>query len=961
MDKRTLIVTLAGLFLSLHVRAEPFEMDRVETENVQVLHFAATQAYIVPHLVRSFENSLAFQKEIFEWEPEGRVVLLLTDFSDYGNAGAGVSPQNGVVMDVAPMSHAFETVVGSERVFANMNHELVHLANLDAWNEQDRKWRRFFGGKPRQTSAHPETILYNYLATPRVNVPRWYSEGAATFMETWMSGGVGRAQGAYDEMVFRAMVRDDAHFYSPLGIVSEGSSIDFQVGVNAYLYGTRFMSYLALAHSPEQVIEWLKRGENSERYYAHQFEQVFGMTLEEAWQDWVDWEHEFQAANLESVRAFPPTPVTPLVPTALGSISKSYYDPEGNRMLGGFRYPGVVAHMGALDLGDGIVERFSDIKGPMLYRVTSTAYDPDAQTLFYTTDAGAFRDLRAIDLATGEDRMLLEDARIGDLAFNRADGSLWGLRHLNGLVTLVRIPPPYDSWNQVHTWPYLQVAFELDVSPDGSLLSASVAEIDGEQYLRVFRTADLLAGRAEPVHEVVFGLAIPEGFVFSPDGRFLFGSSYYTGVSNIFRYDLESEALEAVSNAETGFFRPIPLEDGRLIVFEYTGQGFRPGLIDPQPLEDVGAVRFLGNEIASQHPVVRDWNVVQTLREQDYDSLVIGEDSYRPYRELELGSRYPVLLGYRDEFALGYHFQWHDPAQMHRFGLTASYSWDTPSDESLHVNAEYHGINWYARYWHNYADFYDLFGPTERARKGDAFIFGYEKALIYDVPRRLDFYADAAWYTGLDTLPDNQNRPTFFIDEILTVRSGLEYRDLRQSLGGVDREKGWAWNLEARVDHSTFDTIPKLSGGLDYGLALPWKHSSVWLYSDLGWADGDRLDPLANYYFGGFGNNYVDDGVVKRYREFYSLPGFEIGEIGGREFGKVTAEWNLPPIRFRTRPRIYPHSSLTHDALRRLGGGLRGRRPQRPGVDGVAENLVTASTGAARYGPTPEQGVTTSD
>ena len=60
-----------------------------------------------------------------------------------------------------------------------------------------------------------------------------------------MGGGLGRAQGAYDEMVFRAMVRDNARFYDPLGLESEGTSVDFQVGANDYLYGTRFISYLA--------------------------------------------------------------------------------------------------------------------------------------------------------------------------------------------------------------------------------------------------------------------------------------------------------------------------------------------------------------------------------------------------------------------------------------------------------------------------------------------------------------------------------------------------------------------------------------------------------------------------------------------------------------------------------------------------------------------------------------------
>ena len=89
-----------------------------------------------------------------------------------------------------------------------------------------------------------------------------------------------------------------------------------------------------------------------------------------------------------------------------------------------------------------------------------------------------------------------------------------------------------------------------------------------------------------------------------------------------------------------------------------------------------------------------------------------------------------------------------------------------------------------------------------------------------------------------------------------------------------------------------------LRGGVDVGFALPWKHSSIWLYSYAGWADGNRLDPLTNYYFGGFGNNYVDRGSVKRYREFYAMPGFELNEIGGRNFARTMLEWNLPPLRF---------------------------------------------------------------
>ena len=36
----------------------------------------------------------------------------------------------------------------------------------------------------------------------------------------------------------------------------------------------------------------------------------------------------------------------------------------------------------------------------------------------------------------------------------------------------------------------------------------------------------------------------------------------------------------------------------------------------------------------------------------------------------------------------------------------------------------------------------------------------------------------------------------------------------------------------------------------------------------------------------------------QRYREFQSLPGFEINEIGGRNFAKSVVEWTVPPLRF---------------------------------------------------------------
>ena len=888
---------LAASLVSVPAAAAPFVMDFIETDDFRLLYLDPFQTYLTPHVARTFENSLDFQRRIFDWVPYDKSTLLLIDLADYGNAGAGASPSNGLTIYIAPPSHTLETLPGGERMYSLMNHEMVHVANMDAANSTDLRWRNFFGGKPRQTEQHPESILYNYLTVPRLSSPRWYLEGAASFMETWMAGGVGRAQGAYDEMVFRAMVRDDAHFYSNLGLVSKGVAADFQTGTNAYLYGTRFFSYLAYVYSPQAVVDWLKRGEGSEAYYARQFEKVFGKPLETAWNEWIAWEQEFQHANLGRVREHPLTPVRRLTEHGLGSVSRSYYDADTDSLIGAYQFPGVVAYAGVMSLKDGSGRKLTDIKGPMKYRVTATAYDPGAKTLFYTADNIAFRDLMAVDVASGKVRMLLKDARIGDICFDESDRSLWGLRHLNGYVTLVRIPYPYDSWNQVYTWPYGAEPFELDVATDGSMLSMSVAERDGRSFLRIFSTADFRAGKAEPISQFDFGNAIPEGFVFTRDGRYLYGSSYYTGVSNIFRYEIATGEIEAVSNAETGFFRPIPMADGSLIVQEYTGEGFAPVVIDPKPLEDLSAITFLGADIANKHPIVRDWVVGSPATAPE--PVITRQGKYRPVRELGYDSGYPIIEGYRDSVALGWHMRLADPAQFNKLDIDASYSIDDalPSGEKPHLSLRYSMFNWQFEYWHNDADFYDLFGPTKRSRKGDAFTVQYDKSLIYDDPRRLDLKAGAAYYTGLDTLPGNQNVPSGF-SNLLSGKVELNYTDTRQSQGSVDHEKGYRWNLVAAANRANGEIVPKLRGGLDFGLALPLGNSSVWLYNAAGFANGKRENSLANFYFGGFGNNYVDDGEIKRYREYDSFPGFEIDGVSGQNFGKSVLELNLPPLRF---------------------------------------------------------------
>ena len=251
------------------------------------------------------------------------------------------------------------------------------------------------------------------------------------------------------------------------GLESQGVAVDFQVGVNDYLYGTRFYSYLALKYGPEKAVEWLRRPEDSKPFYAARFKQVFGRKLDDVWNDWIAFEHDYQKANLARLGQYPLTQVTPLSPRGLGSISRGFVDPKTNSLIAAFRYPGVIGFMGRMDLATGKLTKLQEIKGMMLYRVTSMAFDPDARTAYYTEDNYAFRDIVAVNVDTGAKRTLLKDARIGDLVVDRADKSIWGIRHQNGFATIVRIPAPYTSFNQVHTFKYGQLRSTSTFRPTG--------------------------------------------------------------------------------------------------------------------------------------------------------------------------------------------------------------------------------------------------------------------------------------------------------------------------------------------------------------------------------------------------------------------------------------------------------------------------------------------------------------
>jgi hypothetical protein len=881
------------------------QFQSLQTPTIRLIYTSPLESYLVPQVVASYERALRFHEKLFDYVPRDPINVLMHDIWHYGNAGARPLPENHVTIGISPYGHDYESAPAPERIASSMNHELAHIFTTDKPAASDRMYRSIFFGKVIPNAEVPLTIAYSYLTVPRWYAPRWYLEGIATYLETWMNGGLGRAIGPYDEMVFRTLVRDSVRIYDVVGLESEGTTIDFQVGVNSYLYGTRFVSYLALRYGNERMLAWFNRTEGSKRYFASQFQNVFGRSLEDEWSRWIAWEREWQRENLIAVRRHPTTKARPLTNRVLGSVSRAWYDSAAASIIVAVRYPGQEAHIASIEIASGHFSRILDIPGASGLSVTSLVFDPSSRTLFYTTNNSEWRHLLALDMATGRTRVLIHNARIGDLAFNRADSSLWGVRHDNGFSTLVRVPYPYTEWNQVSTLPYGRDLFDVDISPDGSALIGSMSEVSGDQRLVRMKIASLLSGDATPEVLYDFGDWSPSNFVFSEDGNFLYGSSYYSGVSNIYRYDVARARMQPLSNAETGFFKPVPLAGDSLVVFEYSRQGFVPSMIPKTVPDSVSAIRFLGNEIAETRKDVQQW-VPVSAKAVNPDALTAATGKYSTIRNFKLDNLYPVVEGYQDAdgnrgVAGGMRANFSDRLGATGLELTASYSpgQELDADERLHLRAVFRHWNWNVTGTLNRADFYDLFGPTRVSRQGYSLATQYQGNLILDGPTSLNYTLRAAAYGNLATVPEFQDVASSY-DRLATLSGDLAYKSLRKSLGAIDDELGSTWEAAVLGNYAGTTLYPRLTLDGSRGFLLPLDHSSVWLRAAAGtFMGGDRGDPFARSYFGGFGNNWVDYRGIKQFRNTESFPGLEINQVSGATYGKAQVEWMSPPFRFR--------------------------------------------------------------
>ncbi len=861
---RRLAVVLAVIFGgAAHAVAPTARWFTLETEHFRVhFHEGAHMEALAQRIGRTAEAAHAALTPRLHWTPSRKVDVLLTDDVDSSN-GSASSYLRPVMTFYAELPEDMSVLHDyDDWAWGLVVHEYSHILHLDNATGPPAWINRVFGNQ----------LMMNNL------LPRWYTEGLATYEESNLSSG-GRLRSSLFDMWLRATFLEGKPFD-----LAETSHVPtrWPRGNLAYLYGGRFLGFIAERHG-EDALARFNRG-----YGARLLPYALNATaLDTIGEDFIHLYREWQASLVEGyarflapARAAGLTPVSVLT-TAGQSTDHPHFSADGQRLfyleLGPDRRPAIRSMR-----PDGSENR----KEAQLWADAIFDLSPDGKKLIFSSseifeEYSIFDDLYEVDLQTRSRERLSWGLRATEPAYSPDGKSVAFVARSGGGGTWLGLLTLEDrKLTRLYEPSVDNRVFTPSFSPDGGALVFS-QQVDGARQLRRLNLATrevetLLGDRFMNLQPRYAG---PERLLFSSDR---------TGIFNLYALELTSRAVRQLSNVETGAFHPDLSPDGKTLAFtHYSARGYDIATMSAQP-----------PPLAAPLP---DRPPRPPPQYRDDPKVTYPVAAYNPLPSLLPQYWVPLLVSDPRGLAVGLETSGSDIVGRHAWALTAAYGL-TSHEPAASLEYQAHVV-------------YPLLGASVSTYTSQAPGF---RTGFYD--RQYAFTADASF--PYDTL-----------DSSMSVGISYEWRYLdphydvhlepdqpapllprRGSIGALALSWNWsnarryAYSISAEEGHSLAFSVRKstavLGGTFEFAavdaryqtyLALPWlKHHVAALRVAVGAAIGDVGNrPL--YSLGGISLN---DPVLQLFRNQRAGSGFLRGyppsAFAGNTFALGTLEYRFP-------------------------------------------------------------------
>ena len=870
-----------------------------ESEHFKII-YRDSHSHLVNHILSSAENSLAQLQKLFNYLPNDKIIINTYDVSDFGFGATTTIPENYIRLEIEPLEPGYEMVPYSERFQWLISHELVHIVVNDMSSDFESSLRSLMG-KVNPDKNQPLTAFYSLITNHNRYTPRWYQEAIAVFVETWFSGGYGRILGNFDEMYFRSLVNDNQKFAGASEIENVTSHKSILLENILYLYGSRFIAHLANKYGAQKIYDWFSPQKNE--FYPgieSKFEQIYGIEFNDAWENFISDEQEFQISNISLIKKYPLTEFQRLSDTSFGWVTNLTYDSKNNTLIFGYHRRGQLAEIQNFNLDTQKSDYITTLPTPSLVQVSALAYDESYKKLFYTTNNNQlYRDVWEYDLNSKKEKLLFKDSRIGQLTISSAAHELWGIQHLSAKAILIRSKYPYTEYQSLSVFDVGDEFSDLSINRTGNLLASVLHRSNGQQSIIVADVSGLDKGYPYKFRTITSS-GSPENPSWSLDGKYLYWNAYTNGVSNIYRYDFATEEIIALTNTIKGFFKPVEISADSLIAMEFTVDGFIPVKFAIRKADKLPAINYFGQKILDKSPELYELNLKPANEVVD-KNLFTKEESYSPISDFSIKTFIPIVSGFQTRVVLGLFTQINDPLLYHDLTIEAGVSpfKETTSDIKFHLRVKYsYHQKFSVAIEQNAADFFDLFNSRKRGMLGGRYTVGYNHYWIFDNPLKVKQITELSVYRGIKFINDNTTevrQPDFAI-----LKSELEIRDLRKTIGSIDWESGDLFKFSI-LGYGSNPDDPQFSGQFmgewDKYFIFLTPHNVLHLKAATGYHVVNNNIPETMFFFGGFGNREIDNEPVKQFEKMFRFPGVPIYSIASDKFLKVMIENSFPPIR----------------------------------------------------------------
>jgi hypothetical protein len=880
-----------------------------ETEHFQCI-YRDSHSHLVNHILASAEKSLKVISKLFNYRPSETIVINTYDASDYGYGGTTTIPINFIRLEIEPIEPGYEVIPYNERIQWLISHELVHIAVNDAASDAERFFRNIFG-KVNPEKFRPITIPFSLITGKNRYTPRWHQEASAVYLETWLSGGFGRVLGNFDEMYFRSMVVEEKEFPDATYLDGILGHTSFLIETLYYIYGGRFAAHLSIKYGNDKLFKWFGT-EKSDflSSYKVKFNDIFGMSFNEAWKNFITDETAFQLKNLKTLRTSSLSTSRVLSNETYGFVTEPYYSKKMNSIIFGYHRSDELATLRIFDFNNFTNKELVSLQTPSAIGVASTAYDDSLGLIFYTTNNNQlYRDIRLYDIQNNKDNLLFKDCRTGHLTISSKKHELWGIQHNSGNAILVRSKYPFDLLETIVVFEIGDEIQQLSINNSGDLLAAVIHRSSGQQSIVIADLTKLDEGGKFLFNTITY-TGSPENPSWSEDDRYLFWNAYTNGVSNIYRIDLETGRINAVTHNLTGLFKPIFISKDSLFAFKFTTNGMAPVIIPNSEPEKLPAINYLGQQILVNNPEVMDWIVSDSTLKSD-ELIINSEKEFNSISYLNFQTFIPMISGFQNSKVLGFYTQLADPILRNEISLEVGVS---PFKEILnkiryHIKFKYNiKQTFYFAVEHNPPDFYDLFNERKRGTLGNRFAIGHNDYWLFDNPLKIKQTTEFSYYSNTRFINDNLvevSEPDFYV-----LRTEFEYKKLRRSIGSFDFEKGNHFLFHIigfGAEMEKFEIAPGTYFEWDHYLPYLFPHNTLKLKIAAGYHYFNKNIIQAQFFFGGFGNRGVENEPVRQYEKVFRFPGIPIYSVPTDNFLKLMFSNVFPPLRFNL-PEIFEHS-----------------------------------------------------